>query len=144
MKFEEIITHWAEDSIIDNNRLASESTKIPKMHAKYYRILIDEKLLILKLKERHDELLVVLEGFFAKTLTREELDHWKLVYTDKKVLRADFQKNIDVHPRMVELKMKIGIQNEKIDYLKDIIKLIHSLNFTIKNAIDFRRFEAGA
>ena len=38
MNLEFIQELWEEDSIIDNELLHSESTKVPALHAKYYKI----------------------------------------------------------------------------------------------------------
>jgi hypothetical protein len=143
MKIEDISKLWSEDSYINESMLVSESSKIPKLHHKYYTVLMDERLLLLKLKSRHDELAVVLEGFFLKTLTGDELNQWGLVYSDKKVLRTDVPRHVETHSMLVELKLKIGVQNEKVKFLEDIIKMIHAMNFTMKNIIDSKKFLAG-
>ena len=39
MNLDEIQTLWEEDSKIDEDNLHQESTKIPALHAKYYKIL---------------------------------------------------------------------------------------------------------
>lgn len=143
MKIEEISSQWAIDSHINESSLISEASKIPKLHHKYYSILMDERLLQIKLKSRHDELAVVLEGFFLKTLTGDELNQWGLVYSDKKVLRTDVPRHVETHPMLVELKLKIGVQNEKIKFLEDVIKMVHAMNYTIKNIIEYKKFLAG-
>ena len=50
MNLDEIQLSWEEDSKIDEDNLHSESTKIPSLHAKYYRIL-NNILLMKKLEE---------------------------------------------------------------------------------------------
>jgi hypothetical protein len=44
---------------------------------------------------------------------------------------------------IIELSLKIGMQQEKVDFLADIIKTLHSRGYAIKNAIDFYRFQQG-
>ena len=46
MKIEEITSQWKDDSVIDKTELGDEAIKIPKLHHKYYQILISEKLLL--------------------------------------------------------------------------------------------------
>jgi len=143
MKIEELMTEWANDCSIDTTRLMSESAVVPTLHAKYYRIFMDEKLLLLKLHGHKEELALALDGFFAKTLTHDELVKWELQYSDKKVLRADINKHVAVHPKMIELNLRIGVQTEKCKFLEDVLKMVHNRNFTIKNIIDMKKFEAG-
>jgi hypothetical protein len=143
MKLEEISTYWAKDSIIDQSALIGAAASVPKLHAKYYAILIDERLLSIKLKNLQENMQIVLDGFFSKTLTQSDLQEFGLVYSDKRVLRADIPKHIAVHPKMVEITMKIAVQAEKCRYIEDILKQIHSMNYAIKNVIDMKKFEAG-
>jgi hypothetical protein len=143
MKIDELMTLWATDCHIDQTRLASESANVPMLHSKYYTILIDEKLLLMRLNSHRDELMLALDGFYSKTLTIDELKKWELVYSDKKVLRADFAKHILVHPKMIEINLKIGVQTEKCKFLEDVLKMIHNRNFTMKNIIDIKKFDAG-
>jgi hypothetical protein len=143
MKIEELQTQWASDAHIDTSSLVHESSKVPLLHSKYYAYLLDERLLLLKLKHHQEELSLVLEGFFSKTLTSEELSKHELVYSDKRVLKVDLEKNIAAHPKMVALTLKIGVQHEKVKFLEDILKMIHNRNFTIKNVIDMKKFDAG-
>jgi hypothetical protein len=143
MKLEEISTLWAKDANIDQSAMISAAANVPKLHAKYYQILIDERLLLIKLRQHQEALELILEGFFAKTLTQAELSQHGLVYGDKKVLRQDMAKHIGVHPKMVEIITKIAVQTEKVKYIEDILKQVHSMNYTIKNIIDMKKFEAG-
>jgi 3D (Asp-Asp-Asp) domain-containing protein len=143
MKLEEISTIWAKDANIDLSSMVSAAANVPKLHAKYYQILIDERLLLIKLKQHQEALELILEGFFAKTLTQAELTQHGLIYGDKKVLRQDMGKHIAVHPKTIEITTKIAVQSEKVRYIEDILKQVHTMNYTIKNIIDMKKFEAG-
>lgn len=143
MKLEEIETMWAIDSNIDQFKLADESLKIPKLHAKYYQIYVREKLTYSKLKENQKVLEEILTGYFAKTLTDEELDEYGLVYSDKKVLKPDIPKAVAVHKDMIDFNLKMAMVYEKVEFLKSIIQQINNRSFIIKDAIQFKMFEAG-
>ena len=43
MKIETILNEWDKDAEIDYDALDQELLRIPKIHAKYYRIYVDEK-----------------------------------------------------------------------------------------------------
>ncbi len=51
MNLDEIQSLWNEDAKIDADNLHSESTNVPALHAKYYRIL--NNLLLLKKMEEN-------------------------------------------------------------------------------------------
>jgi len=40
--------------------------------------------------------------------------------------------------------LKIGMQEEKVNYLENIIKMISNRGFQIKSIIDWERFRTGA
>lgn len=144
MKLEDIELLWLEDTKIDETDLAAEALKIPKLHAKYWKILIQEKMLLDRQKQRLEQLELVLESYFAKTLTSEELvEHQLPPYTEKRILKPDFPKHIASWPTVVEMKLKISLQHEKIQYIGDIIKMIHGRSFIIKDAISWKVFQAG-
>ena len=52
MKLETIYEHWSSDSKIDRTELASESIKIPQLHAKYFKFYSEERL---RLKQYESE-----------------------------------------------------------------------------------------
>ena len=144
MKLSDIEELWSKDSDINPMDLGGESLKIPKLHAKYHSILNNEKLVLMRHKIELDKLSLTLEAYFLKTLTVEELKTFGLPdYSEKRVLKPDIQKHIDVWPSVVEKKLLIGAQNEKIDYLKDVIKMIHNRSFQIRDAVEWVKFTNG-
>lgn len=144
MKLDDIEKLWAIDSVLDENDLASEALRIPKLHSKYYQILLAEKRNLYVLQQKKQELEIVLEGYFLKTLTTEERIAAGLPdFLDKKILKNDVQKHIDMYPDMVQVNLKIGIQFDKIDFLKDINKMIHNRSFIIKDAISWHQYTLG-
>ena len=52
MNIEKIQTLWDEDSKLDVDNLHTESTKIPSLHAKYYKIY-NNILLLKKIEENY-------------------------------------------------------------------------------------------
>jgi len=145
MLLEDIEKQWAEDVEINPLKLDSESLKIPKLHAKYYKILVHEKMVLIKLKTKLEEKEHVLEQFYNKTLTIEELNHYNLpLVQDKKVMRQDIPTVIANRPDVIELKTKVGVQHIKIEFLESILKSIQGRNWNIRDAIEWRKFENGS
>ena len=48
MKLEEILELWNKDSVVDKTELGDEAISIPKLHHKYYRIFVMERLALRK------------------------------------------------------------------------------------------------
>lgn len=144
MKLEDIEKLWASDAILNREDLAAEALGIPKLHSKYYKIMLEEKRSLYILAEQRDRLNHNLEAYFLKTMTNEEREEAGLPdFTDKRILRNEVDKHIDRWPEMIQLKIKIGIQQDKIDFCKDILKQVHNRSFIIKDAINFMMFTRG-
>lgn len=143
MTFEDLESIWSADAHIDKMKLDDEALKIPKLHAKYYEFFWNEKKILLALKDNLQQLEHVLEMYYSNTLTMEELEHYKLVALDKKILKNDVPKWIGANNEVMELKRKIAVQNEKIDFIKSILQQIGGRSFIIKDAIAFRKFTEG-
>lgn len=144
MLLEEIEKEWSEDVIINPLKLDAESLRIPKLHSKYYKMLVHEKMVLIKLKNKLEEKEYILEQFYNKTLTVEELNQHNLpLIQDKKILRQDIPTVISNRPDIIELKTKLGVQHIKIEFLESILKSIQGRNWNIRDAIEWRKFENG-
>ena len=140
MNLDEIQSLWDEDSKIDADNLHSESTNVPSLHAKYYRIL--NNLLLLKKME---------ENKFKQI----KKDKWQYytgkadpeVYIEKpfdhKVLRQDVDKYMDADEDLIKILSKIDYYQVMISYLDSILKTINNRTYQIKNAIEWQQFIRG-
>ena len=140
MNLDEIQTMWESDSQIDNDDLHLESTKIPSLHAKYFKIFNS----VLTLKKAQ-------ENKF-KILRKEKWEYYTgksdpEVYVEKpfdfKVLKTDLEKYLDADEELIRCITKMEYYQMMIDYLESIIKVILNRTYQIKNAIEFMRFTAG-
>tara|TARA_B100001109_G_scaffold142782_1_gene116191 strand:- start:114 stop:542 length:429 start_codon:yes stop_codon:yes gene_type:complete len=140
MNLDEIQLSWEEDSKIDEDNLHSESTKIPSLHAKYYRIL-NNILLMKKLEENK-----------FKQIKKEKWQYYTgkadpEVYIDKpfdhKVLRQDVDKYMDSDEDLIKVLNKIDYFQVMLNYLDSILKTINNRTFQIKNSIEWQKFIRG-
>jgi hypothetical protein len=143
MKLETIYAFWAEDSKIDRMDLGEESLKISSLHQKYSQIYTNEKI---RLRE-YEAALKVLKldkyEFYTQGPTNETQEKgWELPAIGR-IIRSDVQQYIDADKDIIELSLKIGIQNEKISLLDSIIKNLFNRGFQIKNAIDWIKYTSG-
>lgn len=144
MKIEDIEKEWMDDSVIDETDLSKESLAIPRLHSKWHNILNLLNRELYGLSIRKDEMELLLEGYFSKTLTQEELDASGFgEFPDKRILKSDISKYIQTNQEMVKLNIRIALQQDKISFVKDIIRQIHNRSFQIRDAISFLTFQAG-
>lgn len=144
MKFEDIFDEWKTDSEIDKTDLGNESLKIPRLHHKYYMMLVSEKASLKKLDAQMKQLRLSKYEFYSQGHTEETKKlGWELPPRGI-ILKADIPMYIESDKDIIDLSLKIGMQGEKVEFLESIIKSLHNRNFLIKNAIDFVKFTMGA
>ena len=143
MKIESIHSLWREDSKIDRMDLGEESLKISSLHQKYIEIYTFEKDRLRKYEAALKILKLEKYEFFTQGPTHETQEKgWELPAIGK-VIRSDVQQYIDADKDVIELTLKIGIQNEKISLLDSIMKNLANRGFQIKNAIDWLKYASG-
>jgi len=143
MNIDDILNLWQEDVKIDKTELGDEALNIPKLHHKYYQIFVKEKLILRKYDSEFKQLKLDKYEFLTQGPNEETKDKgWRLPAKGM-ILKGDIPLYLDADDDIVNLSLKIGLQQEKIELLDSIIKSIMNRNFVIKNAIDWNRFTMG-
>lgn len=144
MRIEEIVEQWSKDCEIDQTNVSSESANIPKLHNKYYQMYMQEGLKLRKLKGDH-KLLVKLKGeYYRGELAMEELNEYGWEPQPLKILRSDIPSYVDADKDIIDSSLKIGMQEEKVDYLENIIKMISNRGFQLNTIVQWEKFRTGA
>jgi hypothetical protein len=140
MIIDEIVEMWIADSKIDDVELDTESLKIPSLHAKYLKILYQQKLKLKSLIIKKKTLNRVLSEYYKGDLNHpEDLKELNREPWQRTVLKQDLPSYIDSDDDMIKLLTKISYQEEVVSLLEDIIKNINNRGFQIKNGIDWRK-----
>ena len=141
MNLEELQAEADKDLVIDDTELDTESLKTPILHNKYLQYY--NKFNLLLKKSQWEE----------RTLNREKWEYYTgksdpSVYKEKpfdlKVLKADVHIYISSDVDLQKIQAKVVYQEAIVYYLEQILKIINNRSFTIKNAIEWRRFTSGA
>jgi hypothetical protein len=144
MKLEDILELWKEDSNIDKAELGEEAVKIPKLHNKYYQIYVHEKIVLRSYEADMKKLKLEKYEFFTQGHTEETRSKmWELPARGL-ILKADIPMYMDADKELIKLSLKIGVQQEKTDFLESIIKSLTNRGFQIKSAIDWYKFTMGS
>lgn len=144
MKIEEIVSEWDKDSKLDETELGEEATKIPKLHNKYLKIFMGERVTLFKQKSERNKLKKVLIEYYLGELDRDELEELGREQFYKKLLKNEIDNYIEADDLYISNNLKVALQQEKVDYLDAIIKSLNNRNFQIKSAIDWYRFTQGS
>jgi hypothetical protein len=138
---DKIQSMWEEDSKIDPDNLHSESLNASILHSKYFDIY--NNILLLRKKAEQQK----------RNIRHERYEYYSgkadpEVYTEnpfpKKIRDKDtMQKYMDADEKLSQISLKVEYYDVMLKYLEDIIKMIHSRNYQIKNAIEYMRFQSG-
>jgi hypothetical protein len=76
-------------------------------------------------------------------MDKEELQKLNWEPFQYKILKQDISIYLEGDEELAESLLKYELQQDKVNILDQIIKSINSRNFTIKNHIDWKKFENG-
>jgi hypothetical protein len=144
MTFEELQDEWDVDSTIDNTKVGEESIRTPKLHSKYLRLYSAERLKLLKYQHKYKKLRGEKKEFFVnptKEIMQEK--NWKIPERGK-ILKSDIESFLDMDNELLDIELKIGVQQEIVEYLKAILQSINGRSFVIKNFIEERKWLNGS
>jgi len=143
MKIEDIVSEWDKDSKIDETELGTESTKIPAIHNKYLKVFMSENVQLKRMIAQRNKLKIKLMGYYLGEMDSEELEEFNRDQFYKKLLKTEVETYIEADDLFIEMNLKIVMQEEKVNYLENVLKSINSRGFQIKNAIDWIKFTHG-
>lgn len=144
MKLEDIQSHWAEDSKIEKTNLDDESTKIPALHSKYWKILINEKIV---LKNKKNDYLLLKKRkyeYYSGKFSSEDYKDTGWEIFDLRLLKTDIPLYMDSDEHINSLLLEITLQEEKCLFIADIIKSLHNRGYLLKTVMDYMKFTNGA
>ena len=140
MNLDELKLQVSQDLRVDDEHLDTESLKNEEIKAKY-----------LDHKSKFELLLFKAKGDY-KRLYREKWEYYggkadAKVYASKpfdlKVLKTDLGVYISADEEIIDAENKIGYLETVVDYIKGVIKSVDNRGWDIKNAIEWKKFEAG-
>ena len=144
MKLEDIQDEWTKDSNIDRSELGEESLKVPQLHSKYYKMYSQERMRLRQMESDYRILYREKYEYYNGTISEDDLNvnGWEPFML--KILKTDIPTYMESDPAVIAIKLKLSVQEEKVDFLESIIKSLPSRGYQIKAAIDWEKFKVGA
>ena len=144
MNIEELQDMWDVDSAIDDNYLGEASTTTPKLHAKYIKILINKKLLQIKMQSEYNILRKNKFRYYRGELSRTELEtlgweQWQGI----KPLKNEMDEFLTGDDDLNKLQLRVEYLNTMVYMLESVMQQIKSREWQIKNGIEWKKFLAG-
>ena len=141
MDLEKLQEQADKDLKLNDSELDLESLKTPQLHNKYMKHLTTFKLMLSKAESE------------LHTLKREKWEYYTgkadaSIYAQKpfnlKILKQDVDKYIESDEEWIKANQKVKYLETIVDFLDRTLRQISNRTFTIKNAIDWRKFTSGA
>jgi hypothetical protein len=144
MKIEEIHELWKVDAEIDKTEPGEEALKIAKLHHKYFQILSSERLSLRKFESDLKKIRLDKYEFYTQGPNEETQEKgWKLP-SKGLILKADIPMYMDADQDIINLSLRIGLQQEKVELLESIIKTIMNRGYNLKVYVEWVKFTNGS
>ena len=129
------------DLKINDTELDLESLKTPQLHNKYLKHLSKFKLL---LSRAEADLYTTRKSLWEYYTGKEDPEVYNQKPFQFKLLRQDVDQYVQADEEYIRAKQKVDYLHTTVDFLDRTIRQITNRTFTIKNAIDWRKFTSGA
>jgi hypothetical protein len=143
MNLDELKVMIKKDLDIDQTALDAESSRTPQLHNKYLVMFMDEKL---KLKRMNSELSVLRRNkwlYYTGRMSQEELTQFGWEPFELNILKTEADDMIESDIDYIKASEKVNFQEEKVNYLESVIKIVQNRQWQIRAMIDWLKFTQG-
>jgi hypothetical protein len=139
---ENLLAMWDVDSTMDSTELGKELINIPRLHAKYIRILTKHSSLSRKTAIDLTEVKKRKLEYYSGRMSQEDLDKYGLK-PFKFILKSDINDYIDADEEVVKLQRKKAFHDEMVSCCNSIMREINNRHYSVKAAIDWEKLIMG-
>lgn len=142
-----VLKEWETDSVIDDMNLDEESRKAANLHAKYLQLYSLAKLQLKKSEMSQKSLLKDKWLYYGGKMTAEDIEDrgWEYdPFDGLKVLKTDMDRYYDADPDIQKSEEKVEYWKTVVAALKEILDNVKWRHQTIKNILEWKKFQAGA
>jgi hypothetical protein len=141
MDLEQLQLEADKDLKINDTELDLESLKTPQLHNKWMKYYTKFKLLLTRTE---DELRILKRDKWEYYTGKADPTVYQAKPFNFKILKTDIDKYLESDEDIQKLTQKVAYLNVVIDFLDRTIRIIVNRTYTIKNAIEWRRFTSGS
>ena len=141
MDLEQLQLEADKDLKINDTELDLESLKTPQLHNKYMKHYTKFKLLLTRTE---DELRTIKRDKWEYYTGKADPSVYQAKPFDLKIMRTDIDKYLEADEDIQRLSQKVAYLVTVVDFLDRTLRVLVNRTYTIKNAIDWRRFTSGA
>jgi hypothetical protein len=141
MDLEQLQLEADKDLKINDTELDLESLKTPQLHNKYMKHYTKFKLLLTRTE---DELRPIKRDKWEYYTGKADPSVYQAKPFDLKIMRTDIDKYLEADVDIQKLSQKVAYLITVVDFLDRTLRVVVNRTYTIKNAIEWRRFTSGA
>ena len=137
---------WKQDCIINEMKLDESSRQTPILHAKYLELLSTVKLQMKRSEFSQKTLLKQKWLYYNGKMDQDhiaEMDWDPDPFNGLKILKGEMDYYYDSDPEIQKSEEKIQYYKTVIDTLTEIMNNINWRHQTIKNMIEWKKFQSG-
>lgn len=138
---------WEEDSRIKDSELDIASIDTCRMHAKYLELFNTARLTLKKRELELSELKQEKWRYFAGKMTKDEMDELGWDYDPfkgaTKPMKSELSHYIDSDKDIQKIQLKIEYSKIVAEALEEILSTLRWRHQTIRNILEFKKFQAG-
>lgn len=144
ISLDELTRDWSVDGgELNNLDPIGETVRLAKCHAKYMRLWLIETSRLRRADAEYKQFKHAKAEWYMGTMPQEELKERNWKPYQGRILKADVSRYVDSDPEVVAMGIRLGDITGKAEFLEMAIKQLNSLGFSIKNIIEWNKFQAG-
>ena len=145
MNLQELQDEWAKDSLVDDDHLDKEAVRIPNLHQKYLKFLMEFKMKLTKQRAEFHQLRRLKIRYYNGELGREELEeHGWEQYQGIKPIKSVQDDLLHGDDDLIKMTVRISYLEDMVYASESIMKSIASRGWDIKNSNKKKKFISGA
>ena len=141
MNLETIQSMWSKDAQIDQDNLHDEAAKIPSLHAKYFDLYNNIKLLRERSITVDNKIRLERWNYYSGKSDPEVYQAEPFPYKVRE--KEALKRYMDADEKVQQSTLKIKYYDVMLTYLEDIIKQVGNRSYQLKNIIDWHNFRSG-
>ena len=140
LDLEAILDEIERDSTVNMNQLVQESARIPLLHAKWLRKLVQATREFHATQAKFDKVVRLKHDYYLGRASDEVYRKFPLHI---KASKSELQMYLDADDGYVTIKAELTDATIIQNLIEQFINELNKRNFTIKNAIDYMKFQGG-
>lgn len=143
INYDDLVKMWVIDSNIDSTDLMNDVRRVPELHAKYYKMFIEERMRLKKLTSKKDVLVKDKSEYYGGSMDIEDIKERNWPPLPKMIMKTDIQKHIDADKEIIELNLRICYSHDLVAYLEDVINNLKYRTQALRLTFDIMKFQSG-